>query len=84
MTARPPGLRANLTQLVALVAMTVLVGGMVGQERTVVPLIAEQIFGLRAFTTALTFIATSTALVAVRMREPLGSTEWTAVSEETP
>ncbi|MFI5292681.1 MAG: MFS transporter [Candidatus Limnocylindrales bacterium] len=50
------GLRANLGQFSLLVAVNALVGGMVGQERTVVPLMADQIFGLQAFTTALTFI----------------------------
>jgi MFS family permease len=50
------GLRANLGQFTLLVAVNALVGGMVGQERTVLPLLAEQEFGLRAFTTALTFI----------------------------
>src|SRR5207302_6258469 len=33
-----------------------LVGGMIGQERTVLPLLADRVFGLRAFTAALTFI----------------------------
>ncbi|HEY8167758.1 MAG TPA: MFS transporter [Candidatus Limnocylindrales bacterium] len=50
------GLRENLGQFGLLVAVNALVGGMVGQERTVVPLMADQIFGLQAFTTALTFI----------------------------
>ena len=36
--------------------MNALVGGMVGQERTVVPLLARDVFHLRAFTAALTFI----------------------------
>jgi MFS family permease len=56
-TAEPRlGLRANLAQFALLVAVNALVGGMVGQERTVLPLLAEQTFGLRAFTTTLTFI----------------------------
>jgi MFS family permease len=33
-----------------------LVGGMVGQERTVLPLLAERVFGLEAATSALTFL----------------------------
>ena len=38
------GLRENLGQFVLLVAVNALVGGMVGQERTVLPLLAEQAF----------------------------------------
>jgi MFS family permease len=57
---RPPlqlGLRENLPQFVLLVAVNALVGGMVGMERTVLPLLAEQGFGLTAYTAMLTFIA---------------------------
>jgi len=50
------GLRANLAQFSLLVGVNALVGGMVGQERTVLPLLAERVFGLEAFTAALTFI----------------------------
>jgi MFS family permease len=50
------GLRANLAQFGLLVAVNALVGGMVGQERTVLPLLAERTFGLQAFTSTLTFI----------------------------
>jgi MFS family permease len=50
------GLRANLAQFSLLVGINALVGAMVGQERTVLPLLAEQVFGLRAVTAALTFI----------------------------
>jgi MFS family permease len=50
------GLRANLGQFALLVAVNALVGAMVGQERTVVPLLAEEAFGLRAASAALTFI----------------------------
>jgi MFS family permease len=46
----------NLGQFALLVAVNALVGGMVGQERTVLPLLAGQVFGLRALTSALTFI----------------------------
>ena len=54
--ARRLGLRANLAQFSLLVGVNALVGGMVGQERTVLPLLAERVFHLRAFTAALTFI----------------------------
>ena len=51
------GMRANLAQFSLLVAINALVGGMVGQERTVLPLLATETFGLTAFTATLTFIA---------------------------
>ncbi|MCW6006572.1 MFS transporter [Micromonospora sp. CPCC 205371] len=50
------GLRANLPQFALLVAVNALVGAMVGQERIVVPLLAEQVFAIGAFTASLTFI----------------------------
>ncbi|HSE09559.1 MAG TPA: MFS transporter [Nocardioidaceae bacterium] len=50
------GLRQNAAQFTLLVAVNALVGGMLGQERTVLPLLGEQEFGLRAYTTGLTFI----------------------------
>ena len=50
------GLRANLAQFVLLVAVNALVGGMLGQERIVLPLLADSAFGLAAYTAALTFI----------------------------
>lgn len=51
------GLRENLPQFLLLVAVNALVGGMLGQERTVLPLIAAEEFGLSAYTATLTFIA---------------------------
>lgn len=55
----PPklGLHENLPQFALLVAVNALVGGMIGQERTVLPLLAEDEFGLTRFTATLTFIA---------------------------
>lgn len=50
------GLRANLGQFGLLVGVNALVGGMIGQERTVLPLLAAAEFGLGAHTAALTFI----------------------------
>ena len=50
------GLRANAAQFTLLVAVNALVGGMLGQERTVLPLLAEQEFGLTDFTVVSTFI----------------------------
>jgi MFS family permease len=49
-------LRANLAQFALLVLVNALVGGTLGQERTVVPLLAEKTFHLAEFTSALTFI----------------------------
>jgi len=39
-----------------LVAVNALVGGMVGQERTILPLLADRVFGIAAFTASMTFI----------------------------
>jgi MFS family permease len=50
------GLRANLPQFLLLVGVNALVGGMVGQERTVLPLLARQTFHLTAFSAVLTFL----------------------------
>ena len=50
------GLRPNLGQFALLVAVSALVGGMVGQERTVLPLLATDVFGLTGFVSALTFV----------------------------
>lgn len=66
-SVRPPhlGLRANLAQFALLVGVNALVGGMIGQERTVLPLLAERVFHLEAFTAALTFILAFGAVKAV-------------------
>jgi MFS family permease len=50
------GLRENAAQFGLLVAVNALVGGMLGQERTVLPLLADRTFHLTAYTAALTFI----------------------------
>jgi MFS family permease len=50
------GLGANAAQFSLLVAVNALVGGMLGQERTVLPLLGQREFGLRAYTAGLTFI----------------------------
>ena len=60
--AQPPrpeislGLRANAGQFALLVGVNALVGGLVGQERVVLPLLASEVFGLTAASTALTFL----------------------------
>ena len=59
------GLGANLGQFALLVGVNALVGGMVGQERTVLPLLAERTFHLSGFTAAVTFIVAFGAVKAV-------------------
>ena len=60
-TARPGadlrlGLGPNIAQFSLLVAVNALVGGTLGQERTVVPLLGTRVFHLSGYTAALTFI----------------------------
>ncbi|UUL77319.1 MFS transporter [Pseudarthrobacter sp. Fe7] len=50
------GLRQNLAQFMLLVAVNALVGGTLGQERTVLPLLAAHEFHLDLYTGALTYI----------------------------
>jgi MFS family permease len=50
------GLRANLAQFSLLVVVNALVGGMVGQEQTVLPLLAEREFRLTGYTFLLTYV----------------------------
>lgn len=56
-TAPTLGLRANAAQFTVLVAVNALVGGMVGQQQTVLPLLAEQEFGLTGYTVIFTYVA---------------------------
>jgi MFS family permease len=50
------GVRANLAQFSLLVGVNALVGGMVGQERSLLSLLATQVFGLGAVSAAPTYI----------------------------
>jgi len=50
------GLRANWQQFTLLVIINVFVGGMVGLERSIVPLLGQQVFGLASTTAVLSFI----------------------------
>lgn len=54
----PPvlGLRANLGQFLLLVLINAFVGAMVGLERSTVPLLGQQVFGLASTTAVLSFI----------------------------
>ncbi|MQA62839.1 MAG: MFS transporter [Actinophytocola sp.] len=58
MTAAPPrlGLRVNIAQFGVLVVINALVGGVLGQERAVLPLLAEQEFQLTGYTFLLTYV----------------------------
>ncbi len=58
------GLKENMGQFSLLVGVNALVGGMIGQERTVLPLLAKEEFGLTAFTATLTFIVAFGAVKA--------------------
>ena len=50
------GLRTNAAQFTILVAVNALVGGMVGQQQTVLPLLAEREFGLTGYTFIFTYV----------------------------
>lgn len=59
------GLRENWEQFALLVLVNAFVGGMIGLERTVVPLLAEQDFGEVSRTVALSFIVSFGIVKAV-------------------
>jgi MFS family permease len=72
------GLRANARQFALLVALNALVGGMVGLERSVLPLVGKQDFGLSSTSAILAFVVAFgaakafTNLVAGGLAERLG------------
>ena len=55
-TAVKLGLRANARQFALLVGLNALVGGLVGLERSVLPLVGKQDFGLHSTATILAFV----------------------------
>ena len=59
------GLRENAAQFSLLVVLNALVGGMVGLERSVLPLIGEHDFGLRSKTAILAFVLAFGAAKAI-------------------
>jgi MFS family permease len=59
------GLRANARQFALLVALNALVGGMVGLERSVLPLVGKDEFGLRSSAAILAFVLAFGAAKAV-------------------
>src|SRR3989304_4270830 len=52
------GLGANWRQFALLVAVNAFVGGMVGLERSILPVLGEAEFGITSKTAALSFVAT--------------------------
>lgn len=78
MTLLRLGLRPNWAQFTLLVVVNALVGGMLGQERAILPLIAKEEFGLTGVTVTLTFIVVfglvkaSTNLVAGILSDRFG------------
>ena len=56
MTGPQLGLRENLPQFALLVGLNAFVGAMVGLERTVLPLLGEEVFGLSSKTAITSFI----------------------------
>ena len=59
------GLRENWPQFALLVAINAFVGGMVGLERSIVPALAGEEFGIASKTAAVSFIATFGAAKAL-------------------
>jgi MFS family permease len=59
------GIHANIGQFTLLVGVNALVGGMIGQERTVLPLLGHDTFHVEAFTAGLAFILAFGAVKAV-------------------
>ena len=59
------GLRANAGQFALLVALNALVGAMVGLERSVLPLVGREDFGLRSTAAVLSFVVAFGAAKAV-------------------
>jgi hypothetical protein len=59
------GLRVNARQFALLVALNALVGGMVGLERSVLPLVGKQDFGLSSTSAILAFVVAFGAAKAV-------------------
>ncbi len=78
MSAPQLGLRANLGQFSLLVGLNAFVGAMVGLERTVLPLLGEQEFGLTSKTAITSFIVSFGVtkavlnLVAARLSDRVG------------
>ena len=81
--ARPvPGLMQNWRQFTLLVAVNAFVGGMVGLERAVLPLLAEREFAIASTSAMLSFIVSFgfvkaiTNMIASRASERTGRKKW--------
>jgi hypothetical protein len=74
------GLRANAGQFALLVALNALVGAMVGLERSVLPLVGEEEFGLRSTSAILAFVVAFGAAKAASPRPGGGSSPPTSCS----
>lgn len=59
-------MKDNWEQFSFLVAVNVFVGGMIGLERSILPLLAEEEFGITSKTAAVSFIATFGLAKALR------------------
>ena len=59
------GLRENWQQFALLVGVNVFVGGMIGMERSILPVLAKDEFGIASKTVAVSFIATFALAKAV-------------------
>ncbi len=64
------GLRGNWQQFLLLVLVNAFVGGMVGIERTLVPLLAGETFGLASKTAILSFIVSFGLVKAGALADP--------------
>ena len=64
MSAVELGLRTNAREFALLVGLNALVGGMVGLERSVLPLVGKQEFGLRSSAAILAFVVAFAAAKA--------------------
>jgi hypothetical protein len=88
----PPrlGLRENLPQFSLLVVLNAFVGAMVGLERTVLPLLGEQEFGLASKTAITSFIVSfgvtkaALNLVAARIASDANRSSSPAGSSRSP
>src|SRR5260370_4760777 len=77
------GLRANWQQFTLLVIVNAFVGGMVGLERSIVPLLGQRAFGLASTTAVLSFIL-SFGVVEARPNARCPSSGTIRSEEHTP
>ncbi len=73
---RTLGLRENWSQFTLLVLVNAFVGGMVGIERTVLPLLAREEFGLASYSATLSFIVSFGLVKAITNLFAGAMSEW--------